>query len=154
MKRFTRIAMVLALVGFVGIAVADTDTDTLNVSATVLGKARIITVGDIDFGDYDPTDTANTDATGSVTVRATKGLAYKIYVGADRSMTDGTDTLNYELYSDAGRTSAWGSTNPTAESYTSTSNAPSAKTIYGRISALQDVQAGNYADTVTITLEW
>lgn len=154
MKRITGITTVVVMCSMIGVAFAQTATDTLNVSATVLGKARIITVGDIDFGDYDPTDTGNKDAGGSVTVRATKGLAYKIYIGADRSMSDGTDTLNYELYSDAGRTSAWGSTNATAESYTSTSNASTPRNIYGRIAALQDVQAGNYSDTVTITVEW
>ena len=154
MRRTTRFAVIVALCAAVGVAFADTDTGTLNVTATVLGKARIITIGDIAFGNYDPTDATATDANGSVTVRATKGLAYKVYIAADRTMTDGTDTLTYELYSDAARTSAWGSTNPTAESYTSTSNAPSAKTIYGRVAALQDVQAGSYTDTVVITLEW
>jgi spore coat protein U-like protein len=69
-------------------------------------------------------------------------------------MTDGTDTLNYELYSDAPRSSIWGSTLATGESYTSTSNAETTYDIYGRVPALQDVGAGSYSDTVTITVEW
>ena len=52
---------------------------------------------------------AATFSVGSVSVRATTGLDYWIYIGTDRVMTDGTYNLDYELYSDAGRTSVWGS---------------------------------------------
>jgi spore coat protein U-like protein len=89
-----------------------------------------------------------------VTVRATTGLPYTIYIGADRVMTDGTDNLNYELYSDGGRASVWGSTLATGEGYTSVSNAQVVYPIYGRVAALQNVGPGNYSDSVTITLEW
>lgn len=136
-------------------AVAATDTANLNVSATVIGNARITSVGNVAFGNYDPTEsTTALDANGSVTVRATKSLPYTVYIGAARTMSDGTNTLNYQLYSDAARTSAWGSTLATGQAYTSASNAESAKTIYGRIAVLQDVPAGNYSGTVTITLEF
>jgi spore coat protein U-like protein len=133
---------------------AQTDTDTLTVTATVVDAALITAVGDISFGNYDPTDSVPTDADGSVTIRATDGLAYTVYIGADRSMTDGTDTLDYELYSDAARSSVWGSTLATGEPYTSTTNAETVYDIYGRVAALQDVGAGGYSDTVTITVEW
>ncbi|MGH7819540.1 MAG: Csu type fimbrial protein [Candidatus Binatia bacterium] len=138
-----------------GSALAASTTDTLTVSANVLDVARIVSVGDLSFTDYDPTElTTPNDADGSVTVRATKGLNYKIYIGSDRQMTNGVDDLDYELYADAGRSAVWGTTSASAETFASTGNAPSAKTIYGRIAAGQDVEAGNYSDTVTITLEW
>lgn len=136
-------------------AMAATDTGTLNVSASVLGTARITSVGAMSFSNYDPTEpTTPNDADGSVAVRATKGLAYTIYVGATRTMSNGTDTLNYELYSDAGRSSVWGSTLAAGAAYTSAGNAISTKTIYGRIPVLQDVPAGAYSGTVTVTLEF
>jgi spore coat protein U-like protein len=137
-----------------GSAMAQTDTDTLTVTATVLDAALITSVGDIAFGNYDPTDSVPTDADGSVTIRATDGLLYTVYIGADRSMTFGAYNLDYELYSDAARSSVWGSTFATGESYTSTSNAEMTYDIYGRVAALQDVGAGAYSDTVTITVEW
>lgn len=134
---------------------ADTDTGVLTVSANVIGGAKIESVANITHTDYDPTDpTTPNDATGSVTVRATKGVPYKIYIGSDRVMTNGSDTLNYELYSDSGRTAAWGDSFATGQGYTSTSNAASAKNIYSRIPVLQNVPAGAYADAVTVTLEW
>jgi spore coat protein U-like protein len=93
-------------------------------------------------------------ALSTVTIRATTGMSYTVYIGNDRSMTDGTDTLNYELYSDVSRSSVWGSTLATGEGYSSTNNAEATHLIYGRIAALQDVQAGGYSDMVTITVEW
>jgi spore coat protein U-like protein len=138
----------------VGSSMAQTDTDTLTVTANVIDAALITGVGDIDFGNYDPTDATPTDADGSVTIRATTGMIYTVYIGSDRSMTLGADTLNYELYSDAARTSVWGSTEPTGETYTSSSNAEATHPIYGRLAALQDVGDGAYSDTVTITVEW
>ncbi len=137
-----------------GAAMAQTDTDTLTVTATVIDSAQITAVGDIAFGNYDPTSAADTDADGSVTIRATTGLTYDIYIGADRSMTDGSENLAYELYTDATRTAAWGSTQATGVNDTSSSNAEVTYDIYGRVAARQDVGPGAYSDTVTITLEW
>jgi spore coat protein U-like protein len=150
---------VLAILGTIallvgGTAWAATDTDTLTVTATVIDSAQILSVGNIAFGNYDPTNATATDANGSVTVRATTGLGYTVYIGADRVMTDGSDNLNYELYSDGARSSVWGSTLGTGESYTAATNANVTYTIYGQVSALQNVGPGSYSDTVTITLEW
>jgi spore coat protein U-like protein len=137
-----------------GTAWAATDTDTLTVTANVISSAQITGVGNIDFGDYDPSDATPLDADGSVSVRATVGLNYQIYISADRSMTGGSDTLNYELYSDAGRTTVWGSELAGAEDYTSTGNTEVTYSIYGRVPALQDVGPNAYSDTVQITLNW
>jgi spore coat protein U-like protein len=134
---------------------AGTDTAILHLRANVIEGARIENVSEITHIDYDPTDpTTPNDATGALTVRATKGMSYKVYIGNDRTMTNGSDTLNYEIYSDPGYTAAWGSSFGTGESYTSTSNAPSTKTLYSRIPAMQAVPAGTYTDTVMLTLEW
>jgi spore coat protein U-like protein len=154
-KVVRRALMVAAMVGFAPMAWAQgTVTDTLSVTATVIESARIISVGDIAFGNYDPTDPSDTTANGSVVISATDTTAYTVYIGADRTMTSGANNLTYELYSDAGLTSAWGSTLATGESYTSTGIANATRTIYGEIAAGQDVPAGAYTDTVTITVEW
>jgi spore coat protein U-like protein len=133
---------------------AQTATDTLTVTANVAATARITSVGNIVFGNYDTTDPVNLDADGSVSVRATNGLPYEIYIGADRTMTSGPNNLLYELYSDAARTLVWGSASGSGVSYTSITNAVQTYNIYGRVAALQDVVIGAYSDTVTITMEW
>lgn len=155
-KHLRWIGVLVLTVGVAATVLADTDTGTLNVTANVVNMARITSVGDISFGDYDPTDTTTpSDASGSVTVRATKALGYTIYIGNDRTMSDGSgNNLSYELYSDSARTSAWGSDLAGGESTTSAGNSPLSHTIYGRISAGQDVPAGSFSDTVTITVEW
>ncbi|MBI2358335.1 MAG: spore coat protein U domain-containing protein [Deltaproteobacteria bacterium] len=119
MKRiFIGLAALALIFAPVTSAMAATDTGSMTVSATVIGNAKITSVGNVSFGNYDPTEsTTPLDANGSVAVRATKSLPYTIYVGATRTMSDGTNTLNYQLYSDAARTSAWGSTLATGQAY-------------------------------------
>ncbi len=157
MKRLIVILMAFALILTTGSAMAATDTSPLTVNATVMGNCRITGTGTISFTNYDTTDPTPNDADGSVAVRCTKNVSYTIYIGADRTMTSATtsDNLPYDLYSDAARTSAWGSALASGENYSSSSNAASTKTIYGRIAAYEDVGAAvDYTDTVTITLEW
>ena len=72
-------------------------------------------------------------------------------------ITAGTDLLTYNLYRDAGRALVWGNTvgTDTVSQSISLANNTSGNltfTIFGRINALQDVRAGDYADTVTITV--
>jgi len=70
-------------------------------------------------------------------------------------MTDGSNTLEYNLYTDAGRTTVWG--DGTASSVTAAgtgSGAQQSLTVYGRIPASQSVPAGSYSDTVTATINF
>jgi len=77
---------------------------------------------------------------------------------ATRQMRSGANSLNYNLYRDAARSQVWGQTAgvDTASINTGTiSNGGSANvnfTIYGRIPALQNVNAGAYSDSVQITV--
>ena len=62
-------------------ALAASDTGRMGASATVVGRAHIIAVADIDVGEHGPTDPTPVDAVGSVTVRATRGATYRMFVG-------------------------------------------------------------------------
>jgi spore coat protein U-like protein len=67
------------------------------------------------------------------------------------------DTLNYNLYRDALRQSVWGETSGVDTMTIGTSIPNNASrtvtfTIYGRINGAQDVHAGLYSDTVTVTI--
>jgi spore coat protein U-like protein len=69
----------------------------------------------------------------------------------------GTDTLTYNLYRDAGRTLVWGNTvgtNTVSQNISLGNNTSGSLTftIFGRIDALQDVRAGTYNDSLTVTV--
>lgn len=132
----------------------------------------ISTVG-VAFGVYDPTLATPTDSTGEVTVRcvhisggATR-INYTVALSAGgsgdpalRQLRAGPAVLNYNLFDAATRTRVWGNgtggsvlvsgalvVNPGNFS-TRTVSHP----IYGRIPPLQAVDAGQYSDTVIVTL--
>jgi spore coat protein U-like protein len=106
---------------------------------------------------------ANLDGTGTVIVACTKGASATVGLGlglnasgSTRRMSNGgTEYLDYELYQDSGRTTVWG--NSGAGLY-SPGAAPSKAarnfTVYGRVTANQDVAAGSYSDTVVATVNF
>lgn len=66
-------------------------------------------------------------------------------------------SLPYNLFRDVGRSAVWGfsagvDTMSQTLSISNNSSSTATFTIYGRIPALQDVPAGSYGDTVTITV--
>jgi len=150
---------VVALFAVSGTARAATDTDTLNINASVNAVGRITSVGDIAFGVYDPTDTVPLDANGSVSYRVAKGVSFTMYISETsaslREMAGGgTDTLTFLLYKDSVGGTDWGTTSATGISGTSAGNGTQTNTIFGRVPALQDVAVDAYAETLTITLEF
>lgn len=160
MKKLIAIALAFAVSIIAATVMAATDTGTLDVRANVIGTCNVITPpNDVDFGDYDPTNTTdNTSGQGSFTFRCTRGTAYGTYIVRNNQMTDsstGTETLNYELYTDATRTA--GSEFPDATvgtPDTASNNSPITIQVYGRIPALQDVPVDTFSETVTFTVEW
>ncbi|GMR04574.1 MAG: hypothetical protein BMS9Abin23_0472 [Thermodesulfobacteriota bacterium] len=157
-KTSKKLIAIASVFGFLwvtaGYAYALTATNALNVTASVISNCRIKSVTDIAFGNYDPTDVTNpTDALGDFTFKCTKGTGYDLYVTGTRSMTFGTDTLTFELYTDAVRTNLWPNLSPGVTG-TSASNADDVRNVYGRIPAGQDVGAGSYSGSVTITVQY
>jgi spore coat protein U-like protein len=153
MKRRLILLAVTAFVVAASSAFAGQATSSLNASASVNSNCNFTTVTDIAFGTYDPTDPVDTDADGDFTFRCSKGTAYDIYLTGTRQMTKGADTLNFELYSDAGRTTVWPSISPGVTG-TAASNAPDTRSVYGRVSAQQDAATGAYSGSVTITIDF
>lgn len=130
------------------------------------------TTSAMSFGNYDPSSAGVTDGTGSVGVNctntgstATVSVALSVGAGtygtvASRLMQKSAgQQLNYNLYRDAARTQIWG-TGSGGYSTGSISIASIARnasktgtfTVYGRIPALQNAQAGTYNDSVVITI--
>jgi len=154
MKKILLIMAALAFVLSSVNAMAATVTDSLTSTATVAANCNVQSVTNLDFGAYDPTNaTADDDGVGNVQFRCTKGTAYGMYVTGAKTMTDGTDTMNFEIYQESGRTTAWPSVSPGVGS-TAVDNTTIQNDIYGRIAALQDVQVGTYNGSVTVTIEY
>ncbi len=164
--RMTRLLGALAATGAIAVAVpanAVTTGANLGVSASV-GSNCSLTTTPVAFGTIDVTG-GNADATGGIDVVCTNGTAWAASADAGtgatatlalRQMTAGTDLLNYVLYTDAGRTTVWGdgvggSTALISDTGTGTEQL---KTIYARVPSGQTAPAGDYADTVAVTVTY
>jgi len=143
---------------------AATATANLGIGTTVSANCSITTTAVTFPTAYDPVGAnaaADSDGTGNIAVTCTKGAGTSITlnVGANASGAQARmkgpgalDYLNYQLFSDAGRTVDWcGATRTIAA-------APSKATqnfiVYARIPRNQDASAGTYADTVVATLNY
>jgi spore coat protein U-like protein len=155
----------LAMLGTAQLAAAATDTDNMAVTASVV-DACTISAGALDFGVYDTLVHAAKDGTATLSVQCTTGAAAKLVTLGEglqpesalpaaplRQMirTGFANLLKYKLYSDAGRTTAWGDTG-FATAVWASSTIPQEMTVYGTIDANQDVPAGAYTDTVVATI--
>ena len=157
-------ALVLVSAGFGVAGHAATDTSNLAVSATIL-DACTITTTPVAFGNYDHNASSDKGATGSVTETCTNGTAAKITLGQglwptlasvdgvpQRQMASGTNRMGYFLYSDAGAGTLWGNTPATGVAQAGTGFEGETLTVYGFITAGQNVPVGSYADTVVATV--
>ena len=145
----------------------------LAVGAVALGASpakaacTATTVG-VNFGAYNPQAAGNDDSTGTVNVRcfffdsAVDNIALSSGGSGTyfpRRMNGGAFNLNYNLYTTAARTIVWGNGGGGTQTVTPTGtfNFPFINytaTVHGRIPALQNVGAGTYADTITVTVTW
>lgn len=128
--------------------------------------ACAVTTTSINFGNYDVGLTLPNDSTGTITVTCDKTSQVTIMIGPSpnsgvfnpRRMKHLTlsDFLQYNLFTDASRTVIWGDgTQGTSAIIRKVIKAkPEIATVYGRIPAGQDVSAGQYSDTLTVTIVW
>jgi spore coat protein U-like protein len=143
---------------------AAVSTGTFSAQASVTGVCSV-SASSLAFGGYDPVfanATAALDSTAAIQVACTKGIAATIALdlganasGTTRRMKNGTSFLVYDLFQDASRSRAWTSSGSgLLDAGTATSMAARSFTVYGRVPAGQDVPAGNYADTITVTVNY
>lgn len=161
LRRFRLAAAVIAELS-AGAAWAATDTTTFTVTARV-NDACTISATDLAFGVYDPNAGTDTDATSTLTATCTVGTTYEIGLNTGgnsgltsattRAMGNGTDFLDYELYTDVGRTNIWGDVDPDRVSGTATFGGDN-YTVFGRLPASQFVTTGNFNDTINVTIEF
>ena len=101
-------------------ASAGSAQSNLSVSANVSSTCTINS-GSLAFGGYDPVAGTQVDGSATVSVACTKGASAQITLGQgthaaggstdtapSRRMSDGSNNLQYSLFSDASRSVTWG----------------------------------------------
>ncbi|HWT12538.1 MAG TPA: spore coat U domain-containing protein [Allosphingosinicella sp.] len=145
-------------------ASAATTNSTLNVDANVTANCTVST-SPLSFGDVNPLSGTNVDGTGGITVTCTSGTSWTAAAGvgsgsgasfAARRMADGSNLLNYNLYTTSGYNTVWGDgTSSTATVGNTGNGAAQNVTIYGRVASGQtSVPPGSYEDTVSVTVTY
>jgi spore coat protein U-like protein len=143
----------------------------LSITASVTGKCIVSSTSAVAFGAYDPVTTnastgADLDGTGSVGIKCTPGDGVSISLdsganasGNQRRMQGPSSSafMNYSLYTDSARTTAWGNGSNGASVQTITASTSSSErtfTVYGRVPKGQDVNVGSFSDTVQATVNF
>ena len=158
-----RIAVLLALglAPWAGLlAQSQTASTTFKVAAKVEAVCAITAV-DLAFGTYTPQAGPALQGTTLLRATCTPNSTYNIGLnegtspGAtinQRKMVSGTQTLNYQLYSDSARTVIWGNTTGTDTVTGVGTGLAQDHTVFGSVPAAQVVPAGDYQDTITVRI--
>jgi spore coat protein U-like protein len=151
----------------------------LTLSLLVIGEAMAaatcsISVTILSFGTYDVFSGTANDSTATLTVGCTQTSAPVISLPvtvslstgtsgsyASRQMKSGANILTYNMYANATRTTIFGDGSAGTATIGGTfgftfvgQTINGTGTIYGRITAGQDVSVGSYADTITATVTY
>jgi len=134
-----------------------------------------VTASGVAFGVYDPSLGTPDDSTGSIVVTCTytgpggvdtANYTVTLSTGASgsyapRKLAAGASRLDYNLFRDAARTQVWGNASSGTTIITGSLKVgpgvgnrtrTATHVVYGRIPQLQDADAGNYADSILVTL--
>lgn len=159
MRKIIATAAILAAASFAAPAMAATDSDSMQVTATVVNNC-VVTASPMAFGTLTTLGTANIDSSATISLACTPNAVYDVAmdlglqgVSGQRYLvhdTDGTQSIPYGVYTNAGRSNVW--TSGVGQTVVGTATGGTATlTAYGRIpSSASAVIAGSYADTVTV----
>ena len=144
-------------------SVVDNGTTTsrsITVTAVVQATCTL-SATNLAFGTYNG---VVNNSTSSLTISCTNSTTYNVGLNAglatgatvtNRSMTGPLSALlNYKLFSNAGRTTNWGSTVGTDTLAGTGNGTPQPLTVYGQIPAAQIKRPGSYSDTITATITY
>jgi spore coat protein U domain-containing protein, fimbrial subunit CupE1/2/3/6 len=137
---------------------------SVTATVTVVSACQVATAA-LAFGGYDPVQVnaaVPLDGTGSSTLTCTKGSVPVIAIntgvnasGTQRRVKSPANIFaNYDVYQDSGRTVVWGSGASAYTAPAAPSKAARVFTVYGRVTAGQDVPAASYTDTLTVTVNY
>tara|TARA_B110000008_G_scaffold44026_1_gene41761 strand:- start:3313 stop:3831 length:519 start_codon:yes stop_codon:yes gene_type:complete len=164
-QRSIKISMVSAmLAGAIGLSPASyagTDNENLSVKSNIVGACSVTTT-EMDFGAYSGSEllgtgevkhtcTLNTPAVITMSQGADPKSGSSTAVPLRRLKHGGGDYLEYFIYSTSNRVTVWGDTTDTGKAVSGT-GAEATVPVYGKIAAGQAQPAGNYVDTVSVTI--
>ena len=164
LKNVQRALLAAGLIAATTGALASTVSTSFQVQANVNAQCSISAVN-LTFPAVDPLN-SQTDGATTVTVKCTKNSAYTVGLNAgttagstiaQRLMANGADLMDYNLYTDIGRTSVWGNS---AGSWVSGTGAgmgtAQVLNVYGRVAAGQtNLAVGTFTEpTVTVTVTY
>jgi spore coat protein U-like protein len=165
-KNMQRALLAAGLIAATTGAFATLATTTFQVTANVAAQCNV-TTADLGFGAVDPLG-GNVDQTTTVTVKCTKNSPYTVGLNAgtttgatiaQRLMANGSDTMDYNLYTNAARSTIWGNS-ATAPTWVTGTGAglgtAQVLTVYGRVPTGQtNLAVGSYTEaTVTVTVTY
>jgi spore coat protein U-like protein len=153
------------LLALAGAAQAATKSDSFQVSATVT-KNCVIDAPDLNLGAFDGANDLAVNST--ISVRCTSGTNFNVDLSpgsstsytTTRTLVNGSDVLNYNLYTDGAYTTVWGDgTGGTGRASGTGSGMSTALslTVYGRLLAsnnIAPVPAGSYIDSLIATITY
>jgi spore coat protein U-like protein len=129
--------------------------------AAVPAGAASCTMGIISvvFGTYNTLSASSLDGAGSVSVTCDVTSSFQVALSkgqgsfAARQLQSGANVLYYNLYTDALRSLIWGD-GTAGTTLVSGSGTAATYTVYGRIPGGQNIPAGSYGDSITVTLDF
>lgn len=162
-----RILTVCACMAVAGAAYAAPPTATFQVTTTAFSPTQCgVSTNDLVFAAYNPAASATVDTTATVSVACTVGRGFTLYPDSGLNSLSGQTRManqsgighiNYDMYTDAGHTTKWDSTNKISGTGTGISTYI-AHSIYGRVASGQGAadgsQDGSYHDRVVVTVEF
>ena len=166
LKTTQRALLAAGLMAATAGAFAATTTTTFQVTANVAAQCNVSAVN-LAFGAVDPLG-GNVDQTTTVTVRCTKNSAYTVGLNAgtttgatiaQRLMANGSETMQYNLFTDAARSIIWGNS-AVAPTWVSGTGAglgtAQVLTVFGRVPTGQtNLAVGSYTETaITVTVTY
>ena len=133
------------------------------VAMTIQAECRLTSATDLAFGNTGVIQTAIT-STSTIGVQCTNTTPYNIGLNAGngagatvtaRRLTSGAGaTVTYQLFRDAARTLNWGNTAGTDTLAGTGNGAVQSLTVYGSVPPQSTPAAGNYTDTVQVTVTY
>lgn len=139
------------------------------VANATVAKSCLVTADPLNFGSIDGLPgMGNRDQASTINVTCSASTAYKVGLSPSNGSTTGagvmtptgglpgnTDTVPYRLYSNAARTTAWGSVIDTNTVAGTGNGTVQALTVYGRVlGSSVNVRPDSYRDTVTVSVTY
>ena len=124
-------------------------------------RACTINITSVNFGSYDVFSNAASDSIGNIDMNCPSRVGYTIGLSAgngsyeQRGMSNGTHTLNYNLYTAANREFVWEDATTSGATVSGSGTGMNINhVVYGRIPPRQNVRAGSYSDTVNLIINF